>query len=297
MTKVSRTVLIIALLTAVAGLLIWQYLPKGEDQQEMEGSRAGFSVPGQSGRLTGPVSAMPPGAPVAQSAIRNTAPLSFVEIKQNAERGDPVAQRELSSIYEECLAYSLNSTVYLQGLDDLSKLNPGSTKRMQEIKVRQTTRCAGVDDGAPIPLEAYQLWLEQAARGGDLTARIKLKARSLEEIPAEEVGALGDAAIASKDPLALFELAALMGKPSSGNVVGPLAAVAGSSSRGHAWAITACRMGAPCGARSVTMTSVCISTGRCNYSDYESFIMAEVGASERTQIRTAMDVINRMLSR
>ncbi|MGH8075797.1 MAG: hypothetical protein ACREPE_00510 [Lysobacter sp.] len=267
-----------------------------EVYQGTKNVQAGGSAAGRSDRLPDSGNTIRSPTTPALSSKGTQVPLSVAEIKQRAERGDPVFQRELSGLYEECSAYSLNPSVYLKTLDDLSKLSPGSAKSMERIKARQTALCTQVDNGAPIPREAYQLWLEQAARGGDLTARIRLKARSLEDVPVNEIEVLAGAAIAGKDPSALFELGALMGRPSSAAMSGPLGAVAGTPYSEYAWGIKACRMGAPCGEGSALMTSLCVNTGRCNYANYESFMRSEVGAGGWEKVESALDGINRIVS-
>lgn len=224
--------------------------------------------------------------------------LSFEEVKDLANRGDAFAQRKLGEIYENCLAYSLNPSTHLATLDNLAKLNPESKPNIELIKNRQVSQCQGIDGGMPIPLEAYKLWTEQAARSGDLASKLKLRARASSPASADEIDSLTNEVLASDDPQALFELARIMGKPHSDGISGQFGSISGNASAEYAWSIVACRAGVNCGSGSSIMDSICINTGSCNYSSYEAFVMSElVTLAERKRVNEMISQINKLRKR
>lgn len=223
-------------------------------------------------------------------------PLYFAELKQKAARGDPEAQRELSYIYGECMWYSISPSTYLAHMDQMASMSSESTAYMQALKARRTALCSTVDDGAPIPLEAYTLWLDQAARSGDVAAQIRKEARSLEVLSQDRYVELADAALASKDPQALLDLGDLLALAPQDIKLGPYTEVSGTSYAGYAWGIAACRRGMFCGRGSRVMDGLCLSTGRCNQPDYESFVYFNLApAGDRKPIEKLVGKINRLL--
>ncbi|HET8818277.1 MAG TPA: hypothetical protein VFM73_01885, partial [Xanthomonadaceae bacterium] len=124
--------------------------------------------------------------------------------------------------------------------------------------------------------EAGLLWLEQAAKAGDLVAQAKLAARKPNETPPDEVNDLLASAIQESNPDALLSAAPLLGATSKQGIDPRFAAYVGSPNDEYAWAIAACRMGADCGPNSHVMNEICLSSLYCDYSNYEQFIRAEV---------------------
>jgi hypothetical protein len=202
--------------------------------------------------------------------------ISFDLLKANAENGSAVAQRDLSEIYGLCMSYSLDPATQLATLDHMAKLKGGVTTGIEQVKNRLKARCGSVDGGQPIPKDAVDLWLQQAAKAGDPVANVRLRNMSQEPLSAEEVIQLSNLAADAHDPKLMLELSNLMSRPVSGDIPEKYARVSGNPVAGAAWAISACRAGAACGNGTITMDTVCINTGACNYPNYESFIMGEL---------------------
>lgn len=205
-----------------------------------------------------------------------TAVESFQDIARRAEAGDPVAQRLLGERYIACMAFSLSPETHKETLRELARMRglPESTATMVTAGVERL--CGGIDGGEPIPLEAGELWLEQAARSGDLVAQAKLAARKPNSTEPEEVNNLLVSAIQESNPNALLAAAPLLGATSKDGIDPEFAAFVGNPNDEYAWAIAACRMGADCGPNSQIMTEICLSSLYCNYSNYEQFIRAEL---------------------
>lgn len=203
-------------------------------------------------------------------------PLYFAEVKVAAENGDPQAQRELSTIYGECMSYSLSPQRYAATLDSLAAKSPASARAIASIKARHFKLCSAVDGGDVIPANAYSLWLEAAAESGDVVAEIRREARSLEPLSDERYVQLASSAIAEQDPQALFDLGDLLARVPQDRDIGRYNSVSGTPYAGYAWGIVACRLGLPCGAGSRIMDSLCVNTGACNHSSYESFVYSEL---------------------
>jgi len=230
------------------------------------------------------------------SAARVSQEMGFRDLEFAALRGDAKAQRLLSESYERCLPYSLSPARHLGTLDSFAAMQPDSAAYVHDMKKRVVSFCSTVDDGAPIPLEAYQLWLEQAAATGDLTAKVRLKSRSPEMLDASEYQSIADEVMASRDPAALFELGNLLARAPSDSSLGKYQDLAGSSAS-HALEIAACRRGLACGAGSALMDGMCSGTGHCWYLDYESLIYSEfVPPGGRKRVNDALTLLEDMLS-
>lgn len=201
--------------------------------------------------------------------------LDFYDVQFAALRGDARAQRLLSELYGMCLSYSLSPARYLQTLAGLAAAEPQSAAYIDGMKARRARVCAGVDGGAPIPNEAHQLWLEQAAAAGDAAAIIRLKSRSPELLDADGYRDMIDLAIGSHEPAALFELGSLLARAPADASLGNYEGLAGPVAS-HAMELAACRRGLDCRAGSAIMDSLCENTGACWYPDYESFVFAEL---------------------
>lgn len=223
---------------------------------------------------------------------------TFEQIKIEAEQGSAKAQRKLSEIYALCAGYSLDSKKQLATLDGLAGLVPASKSGIDRVKQRLKTRCDKVDFGQPIPSDAINLWMEQAAKNGDVAAKIKVRTRSAQPLSAEEANELLEEALGTGDPDALMEMSNLMSRSVAGELPDRYQQMAGDSTVGAAWGIAACRAGASCANDSMLMDSICMSTGRCGYRTYEEFLTSEVvSPAERARMNSVANSILRMTAR
>lgn len=238
-----------------------------------------------------------PGAarvPVEDVASR---PLYFAEVKAAAMSGDPRAQRELSTIYGDCMAYSLSPQAYISTLDNFAARNPGSAESISSIKERRSQICSTVDEGQVIPFEAYSLWMNAAAESGDVVSQIRRQVRSLERLSSEEYASYADAAIESGDPRALFELGDLLVRAPQDKGAGRYTDVSGTPYAGYAWGIVACKAGLPCGPGTPVMDSLCVNTGACGYSSYEGFVFSElIPPADRHKMDALIQEVERLVN-
>lgn len=219
----------------------------------------------------------------------------FKEIQRLAEQGNPAAQRVLSDRYADCSAYSLSPARYKANVEATAKIGGVPKPTIDRIKASVDALCAEVDNGQPIPLDAVNLWLEQSAKNGDLIAKVKLAARAPNELrPADANGLISDV-VSSGDPNAILELSHLVGRLDDAGIDAKYARyVGGGPNDEFAWAIAACRKGASCGANSRIMKLVCINTMRCNYADYEQFLLTEmVPQGGRKRVDQVVDALER----
>lgn len=202
--------------------------------------------------------------------------VSFDLIKQKAESGDAVAQRQLSEMYEDCAVYSFGPDSYLGTLDSLSAMKPASKPKIEQIKQQIQRFCGRVDGGQPIPLEAYKLWLEQSAKSGDPVAAIRYASLDLRGPQPKQLANLVDLVGASQNPQALFELSNLVAGYQGDWEDQDNERLFGKAYSNYAMAIAACRAGMNCSASSRLMRQVCTSTFTCNYTNYEQFVYSEL---------------------
>jgi len=144
-----------------------------------------------------------------------------------------------------------------------------------------------------VPIEAYQLWLAQAAQQGDLAAQAKLYMGSMghpKRPEGQDLKNFIDQVVDSNDPNAIFELGQLIESNPSPDGTGRYANVSSQNLAGYAWSIAACRRGLDCNAGSQLMNSVCLNTLICNSPNYESFVryyMVSAGDARLLDIRLA----------
>lgn len=223
---------------------------------------------------------------------------TFAKLKELAGRGDAAAQWQLARIYDLCFPYSLNAKDHLDTLDQFAKYNEGSKAAVEKLKIRLSHRCGAVDNGEPIPLEAVRGWIKQAAENGDVAAKIKMRAFSLDPLSGGEMDGFLDEALSTGSPEAMMELSNLVLWPMEGQVSERYMEIVGGPTAGVAWGIAACRAGMACGYGSILMDSLCVGTGRCNYSSYEDFAINElVPPAERVRLDKMLATISRLRKR
>ena len=294
MGKVGKALVGLVAIVLLGGVFLWLFRPLEE--------QAALKVHGNAASAHGdPGSIAANGNPGASGTSPSTddfgSNMTFEQIKREAEHGSAKAQRQLSEIYAFCAPYSLGPEKWLAGLDNLATLAPASVNGITSVKKRLAMRCKEVDFGQPIPAEAYRLWAEQAAKGGDVASKIKIRTWATQPLLAGETSVLLDEVFSSSDADALLEMSQLMSRPVTGELSGRYQQITGDPTAGAAWGIAACRAGASCGEGSLMMDSICMSTGKCNYSNYEDFLMSEVvPPGERARMNLIVSNILRMRS-
>lgn len=228
-----------------------------------------------------------------ESVSGRTDRLDFYQLKFDAENGDPKAQRDLATVYGRCMAYSLSPQKYFDGLRAIAAQAPESAVQMERVIKKIATDCSEVDGGSAIPLDAYEAWIEQAAKSGDLVAKLRIAARSTDVVSPKEYQDLVAEALASREPEALFEAGQLLAL-APGNVdLGEYGRVSATPYAAYAWAVVACRMGMDCGSDSYVMESVCTNYGSCNRGNYENFVRADlISVGDRRRFDDMVTVVS-----
>jgi hypothetical protein len=288
MTKSGKCLAVLATVIAIGGASAFLFFPS-EDPGRAKASHEG---PGSELAAVSEKEASPKHS---SSAIDGDESKTFDQVKVEAEQGSAKAQRKLSEIYALCSAYSVDPRKQLAHMDYMAKLVPASRSGMDGVKKRLKARCDKVDFGQPIPFEAFTLWMEQAAKNGDVASKVKLRIMSTQELTAVEAEALVGETLTIGDPEALLEMSNLASRPVTGELPSRYQQLVGNPTAGAAWAAAACRSGASCGHGSMLMDSVCISTGRCNYRNYEEFITWEtIPPAEKARMNSIASSILKM---
>jgi TPR repeat protein len=199
---------------------------------------------------------------------------SFLTTKARAEAGEAVAQRELAEMYGRCMPVNIDPQKFLASIDAMAAVSksPANAEGMKRVGRATAVECAAVDNGAIIPLEARNLWLDHAAKQGDLAAQAQLFMGTGKRPQGDDLRKFMDQVVASGDPAALFEMGQLVSGNSTGEGAGKYSSVAGDTLSGYAWSIAACQRGLNCNAGSSIMNSVCLNTSGCSSPDFESFV-------------------------
>ncbi|WP_259156009.1 hypothetical protein [Xanthomonas sp. 3793] len=224
----------------------------------------------------------------------------FLDLKSRANQGDAAAQRDLAEAYGRCIAVSGNPQKFLSSYEAIAKQSksPNNAKGMLLAARSYAEECAVVDNGAVVPLEARNLWLEQAAKGGDLAAQARLQMASPNRLKGEDLRGFVDKVATGGDPLAVFELGQLLAGNSDVTSLGSYSDVASGPVSGYAWSIAACQMGLNCNAGSDLMNSVCLNTGGCSSSNFESFVRNNlVSAGDKALLDGKVKEIKSILSK
>lgn len=214
-----------------------------------------------------------------------------VLIQARAYAGEAVAQRELSEIYGTCLALGQSPVAFLRGVTATARLNANrvSARRMEIAALQLVAECGQVDGGQAVPLEAQKLWLAQAAKGGDLTAKVRMAMYYPNEAAAFPVAEIVEQALMAADASALFDLGQVL-NGRAGIALDERSAVLSGEQGGYALSIVACRRGLDCSGDSRVMRSVCLNTGACESASYEDFVrshLVPIGEMEGLDRRVA----------
>jgi hypothetical protein len=157
--------------------------------------------------------------------------------------------------------------------------------------------CAAVEDGAPIEWEDMRLLYAQAARGGDLPARVTETVFNPQPALSKvQAAALLEEVLASNDPAAMFALGDAMGEFFGMQVAEPYTALADGELAGRAWQVAACRMGLECGPESPPASRLCLLQGWCYEGTFEQATRRRLGTdAEREALDRRVEAILRAM--
>ncbi len=223
----------------------------------------------------------------------------FLALKQRADAGDPASQRLLAQAYDRCMYINPNVGQYNERIQRSIRSAETEEKAtvLGYLLQHALQECAAVEDGAPIDWEDMRLLYAQAAKGGDLPARVTETVFNPQP-PLSEVqaAALLEEVLASDDPAAMFALGDAMGEFLGMQVAEPYTALAEGELAGRAWQVAACRMGLECGPESPPASRLCLLQGWCYEGTFEQATRRRLGSdTEREALDRRVEAILRAM--
>lgn len=225
----------------------------------------------------------------------------FGSIHLKAINGDLQAQKTLSEIYEDCSVRSINKANFDNFMDLIrssNKSSPNAKSYIDMVSKNLESLCSQLDSDTPIPNDAWRIWMEAAARQGDLGAAIAVAAKSPEELPKDKIKDLLVNVEHTADPYALMDFALIAGRYNlrvDGYVDGNDSAF-GSPAATMAWMLSACRAGAECGYNSRILRNTCLATWKCGYASLNDYINSNFSLEDQKSILNIYRLIQSKIS-
>lgn len=220
---------------------------------------------------------------------------SYTEIRQLAADGDALAQRRLSEIYEDCLAYAGPLRSSLEMLRDMAKNEPASKQAIAGIYNDRNRLCMPAAADLQRDMKMGEYWLHRSAKAGDQVAEMRFFSRSVPVLSQKHLKHFLDNVRANGHPDAMFEMSLLLPRvdtrtPWPDPAQAP--ALHGAQAE-QAWAIAACRAGFDCSRGSRLMTVVCVNALSCTHDSYERHLMASHAfPPQRARVEAVIALIN-----
>lgn len=219
---------------------------------------------------------------------------TYVEIRDAAMGGDVVAQRRLSEIYEDCLAYAGQMNVALRMLGTLTKADPAAQPTVKGIYTDYKHFCVQADADLRKNPDAGRYWLHKSAKAGDLASEMRYFGRTVPTLNSGQLKYFVDKLRASGDPDAIFEMALLLAKANESWPDPAMAPAFRGESAQSAWMLAACRAGFDCARGSRALNMVCITMFACSHPDYERYLwLNNDTATQRTELTRLVTLVER----
>lgn len=219
---------------------------------------------------------------------------SYIEIRQAAMDDDPVAQRRLSELYEECRAYSSGLSMALRMLGTLSEADPRSKPTVAAIYRDFKRYCVQADADLRRSPDAASYWLHRSAKAGDLTSEMRFIARNNPALEEGQLEYFVERLRETGDPDAIFEMGVLLSRPGA-SWPDEAQAIAFKGERAQAaWTVAACRAGYDCARGSRVLNTICINTLNCQADDYLRYVLKE---NEKPEQRAELSGLLRVIER
>jgi len=292
-SRLKRHVLIAGVAVVLVGAgLIWKRDGAGEAAPAEKEAAAPEPAGGNIGSTDAARPSAARGAQRWQFPVRSEAATEALQAR--AEAGDAAAQRELAWAYDRCWIMSLDPAGYPRQIHVMASLLPSARAAaiIEQAGQALMQECAGLDDGQRIPMDAITLWMQQAARGGDLEA-IAMTWRS-DNTHALEQAALWDRVIAEGNAEALHALINVYQAEEIDRRFGDVLTRDDASS---VLLLAACRLGKDCGPGSAFMRTMCTAAGACADASYEAFLMEQLPAAEREMLQRQVEAVLQRLQR
>lgn len=223
---------------------------------------------------------------------------SYIQIRQAAMDDDPIAQRRLSELYEECRAYSGELNMALRLLGTLSEADPRSKPTVAGIYRDFKRYCVQADADLRRNPDAARYWLHRSAKAGDLTSEMRFIARNNPTLKQGQLEYFVERLRVSGDPDAIFEMGLLLPRATSAWPVEAEAPAFKGQRAQAAWMLAACRAGYDCARGSRVLNTLCMNTLNCQDEDYQRFLLQDNEKPEqRAELAALLRVIERDLLR
>jgi len=220
---------------------------------------------------------------------------SYIEIRQRAVDGDALAQRRLSEVYEDCLAYAGPLRASLEMLREFAKSEPASKQAIAGIYNDRNRLCMQAAADLQRDMKVGDYWLHRSAKAGDQVAEMRFFSRSVPMLSHAHLKHFLDRVRANGHPDAMFEMSLLLPQVDP-RTPWPDAAQAPAlhgAQAEQAWALAACRAGFDCARGSRLMAMVCINALSCRYEDYERHLMSTSAyPPQRPRVEALVRLIN-----
>ena len=135
---------------------------------------------------------------------------SYVEIRQAAMDGDRVAQRRLSEVYEDCMAFRGPLSNNMKMLARLSSADLHSKAAIRGVFDDFRRMCVQADADLTKNPQSAVYWLHRSAKAGDLTAQMRYVNRTSKWVSEARVRYFIEEIANTGDPDALFEMVSLV---------------------------------------------------------------------------------------
>lgn len=193
------------------------------------------------------------------------------EVNRLAESGDAQAMRRVGEILSDCHPVIMAGARFVpQAVSDAKAmgLSAADTARTEQLALRLSESCAGVEGGRPYPSNLAELSFREAAAAGDLAALVTVAGLESALESEARVNELATLAARSKDVAALLALYNHLPPNSFLSIDGVDAPVSPS-----ALVIHACRSSQlACGPTSRYVVSSCLMSFQCNANSMEEII-------------------------
>lgn len=220
---------------------------------------------------------------------------SYIEIRQLAADGDALAQRRLSEVYEDCLAYAGPLRSNLEMLREFARSEPASKPSISGIYNDRNRLCMQAAADLQRNMKIGEYWLHRSAKAGDQVAEMRFFSRSVRMLSQAHLKHFLDRVRANGHPDAMFEMSLLLPRvdPRTPWPDATQAAALRGPQAEQAWALAACRAGFDCARGSRLMAMVCINALSCRHEDYERHLMSTSAyPPQRPQVEALIALIN-----
>jgi len=220
----------------------------------------------------------------------------FAQVRKAAIDGDPVAQRRLSEIFEDCQIYGGQMSMSLRLLGNLAKADPSVRPTVNAIYNDYKRFCVAADAELRRSPEAANDWLHRSAKAGDLASEMRFVARAAGSVSPGQMRYFVGRLRETGDPDAIFEMSLLLGKTTEPWSEPSQADAFNSEIAQAAWMLAACRAGFDCARGSRVLNAVCLSMFACHHADYARYVWdSQAGDAQRADLTRRLALIERDL--